>query len=165
MRRLAPAKNHDDQDFSTVNRIDLRSDERGIALQTIIVMVVLLAIAGAVAAVLLNRAGSETDRLENETVKYADHGNKFACDTAGGTWTPGTDGNSDGDTNDTGEGTCGAPSSGVVVVVPNPAFNLRTTQAACLMETPPGSGVGTWADNNTDGDNDASTMPNDGTCS
>ncbi len=84
------------------------ADKRGIALQTIIVMVVLLAIAGAVAAVLLNRAGSETDRLENETVNYAEHTNKFACDTAGGTWTPGTDGNSDGDTDDEGEGTCAA---------------------------------------------------------
>ena len=39
-------------------------DTRGIALQTIIILVVLLAIAGAVAAVVLTRAGTETDRLE-----------------------------------------------------------------------------------------------------
>jgi len=39
-------------------------DMRGIALQTIIIMVVLLAIAGSVAAVLLSRAGEETERLE-----------------------------------------------------------------------------------------------------
>ena len=44
-------------------------DSRGIALQTIIVIVVLLAIAGAVAAVLINRAGEETGRL---TVGEAD---------------------------------------------------------------------------------------------
>ena len=62
-------------------------DARGIALQTIIVMVVLLAIAGAVAAVLLNRAGSETDRLENETVNFVDYDTKFGCDTVNGGWT------------------------------------------------------------------------------
>ena len=84
------------------------SDTRGIALQTIIVMVVLLAIAGAVAAVLLNRAGSETDRLENETINFADYETKLGCDTAGGTWTEGaTDQNGDGDKYDKGEGTCG----------------------------------------------------------
>ena len=87
------------------------SDTRGIALQTIIVMVVLLAIAGAVSAVLLNRAGSETDRLDNETVDFAEHGNKFACDTAGGTWTEiagdaDVVGNKDGDKDDKDEGTC-----------------------------------------------------------
>ena len=84
------------------------ADQRGIALQTIIVMVVLLAIAGAVAAVLLNRAGSETDRLENETTDFADYGTQFSCETAGGTWTPtaGVDLNSDGDSADEGEGVC-----------------------------------------------------------
>ena len=77
-------------------------------------MVVLLAIAGAVAAVLLNRAGSETDRLENETVDFTAYLTKFGCDTAGGTWTPtaglagDTAGNKDGDLNDEGEGACAA---------------------------------------------------------
>ena len=87
------------------------ADARGIALQTIIVMVVLLAIAGAVAAVLLNRAGSETDRLENETVDFSQYETKFGCDTADGTWAENTganaDLNDDGDKFDKGEGNCG----------------------------------------------------------
>ena len=48
-------------------------DTRGIALQTIIIMVVLLAIAGAVAAVLLTRAGTETDRLDDETDRWTEY--------------------------------------------------------------------------------------------
>jgi hypothetical protein len=44
-------------------RARLREDERGIAL--------LLAIAGAVAAVLITRAGTETDRLEGETDRWS----------------------------------------------------------------------------------------------
>ena len=64
-------------------------DERGIALQTIIIMVVLLAIAGAVAAVLLTRAGTETDRLEDETDRWSDITNETGCEMAGGTWTAG----------------------------------------------------------------------------
>ena len=42
----------------------LVADLRGIALQTVIIMVVLLAIAGAVAGVLLNRASDVTGELE-----------------------------------------------------------------------------------------------------
>ena len=61
-------------------------DERGIALQTIIIMVVLLAIAGAVAAVLLTRAGTETDRLEGEVDRWTDIDNARGCDIAGGSW-------------------------------------------------------------------------------
>ena len=45
-----------------------RFDQRGIALQTVIIMVVLLAIAGAVAAVLLGRTGDVTTELENQDV-------------------------------------------------------------------------------------------------
>ena len=45
-----------------------RFDERGIALQTVIIMVVLLAIAGTVAAVLLSRASDVTGELENQDV-------------------------------------------------------------------------------------------------
>ncbi|MXX57055.1 MAG: hypothetical protein F4Z44_14945 [Gemmatimonadetes bacterium] len=108
-------------------------------------MDVLLAIAGAVAAVLLNRAGSETDRLENETVNFGDYETKFGCDTVDGNWSAGSDKNGDGDTNDSGEGTCtasGAPA-------PNPPYASRLTQAACEMDTPPGSGVGTWDDKGT----------------
>ena len=62
------------------------ADARGIALQTIIIMVVLLAIAGTVAAVLLTRAGTETDRLQDETDRWADITNETGCDIAGGTW-------------------------------------------------------------------------------
>ena len=57
---------------------------RGIALQTIIIMVVLLAIAGTVATVLLTRAGQETDRLEGETDRWSDIGNETGCEIAGG---------------------------------------------------------------------------------
>ena len=78
------------------------SDTRGIALQTIIIMVVLLAIAGAVAAVLLTRAGTETERLESETDRWTDITNETGCDIAGGDW---GDHDSDASTDDT----CAAP--------------------------------------------------------
>ena len=61
-------------------------DTRGIALQTIIILVVLLAIAGAVAAVVLTRAGTETDRLESETDRWSDIKNETGCKIAGGDW-------------------------------------------------------------------------------
>ena len=49
------------------NRLpQLVADARGIALQTVIVIVVLLAIAGAVSGVLLTRAGDVTTELEQE---------------------------------------------------------------------------------------------------
>ena len=53
-------------------------------------MVVLLAIAGTVAAVLVNRAGTETDRLENQT-NSAVYGieNKTACEIGGNDWQTG----------------------------------------------------------------------------
>ena len=65
-----------------------RFDERGIALQTIIIMVVLLAIAGSVAAVILSRAGEETSRLEgqSDTAAYGIT-NKRGCEVGGNTWT------------------------------------------------------------------------------
>lgn len=59
-------------------------DARGIALQTIIIMVVLLAIAGAVAAVLLTRAGTETDRLQDETDRWSDITSFTGCEMANG---------------------------------------------------------------------------------
>ena len=62
----------------------LAADKRGIALQTIIIVVVLLAIAGAVAAVLLTRAGTETDRLEDETDRWSEITNHTGCQIAGG---------------------------------------------------------------------------------
>ena len=142
-----------DEDRSATHRRARRSDESGIALQTIIVMVVLLAIAGAVAAVLLNRAGSETDRLENETVNFPDYKTKFACETVTGAWTAGTDQNSDGDTNDRGEGTCGASGGGT-----QPVASDFTDYAGC-----DGAGF-TWNDNDTDNDGDPLTGDTDGTC-
>ena len=63
------------------------ADRRGIALQTIIIMVVLLAIAGAVAAVLITRAGTETDRLDADTDRGAGILNSTGCAIAGGAWT------------------------------------------------------------------------------
>ena len=65
-----------------------RFDERGIALQTIIIMVVLLAIAGAVAAVLFNRAGQETQRLEDSAGSVEIYGisSELLCRTGNGTW-------------------------------------------------------------------------------
>ncbi|MDE0666667.1 MAG: hypothetical protein OXH67_13815 [Acidimicrobiaceae bacterium] len=65
-------------------------------------MVVLLAIAGAVAAVLLTRAGTETDRLEGETDRWTDITNETGCDIAGGDW-------DDHDSNSATPNTCAAP--------------------------------------------------------
>lgn len=65
------------------------ADTRGIALQTIIIMVVLLAIAGAVAAVLLTRAGEETARLEDQDLTDTAYAitSETLCTTSGYTWT------------------------------------------------------------------------------
>ncbi|MDE0030925.1 MAG: hypothetical protein OXU42_16175 [Deltaproteobacteria bacterium] len=64
-------------------------DMRGIALQTIIIMVVLLAIAGAVAAVLFNRAAEETQALEDsEDVSMYAITSPLLCRTGGFTWVP-----------------------------------------------------------------------------
>ncbi|MCY3642187.1 MAG: hypothetical protein OXG41_01290 [Acidimicrobiaceae bacterium] len=62
-------------------------DMRGIALQTIIIMVVLLAIAGSVAAVLLTRAGEETENLEGGVSSTA-YGitNEAGCGIGGFDW-------------------------------------------------------------------------------
>ena len=65
-----------------------RFDERGIALQTIIIMVVLLAIAGSVAAVLFSRASEETARLEGSEALYAYAiTDRLQCSTLGHSWT------------------------------------------------------------------------------
>ena len=47
---------------------NLAADVRGIALQTVIIMVVLLAIAGGVAAVLLNRGGEAITDIERQQI-------------------------------------------------------------------------------------------------
>ena len=66
----------------------LASDVRGIALQTVIVMVVLLAIAGGVAAVLLARGGEAVTDIENQKIARlaSDYSNKTLCDAAGFAW-------------------------------------------------------------------------------
>ena len=72
-----------------------RGDTRGIALQTVIIIVVLLAIAGAVAGVLLTRGTEATNQLEQsnvvrEAVEYG--GSKAVCEAAGFKWrSAGTD--------------------------------------------------------------------------
>ena len=67
----------------------LTSDVRGIALQTVIVMVVLLAIAGGVAAVLLARGGEAVTDIENQKIarQASDYTNETLCDAAGFKWT------------------------------------------------------------------------------
>lgn len=63
------------------------ADMRGIALQTVIVIVVLLAIAGAVAGVLVTRGGEAVDQLQESDVgtDFARITNAEACGLAGGT--------------------------------------------------------------------------------
>ena len=80
-------------------------------------MVVLLAIAGAVAAVLVTRAGTETDRLEGETDRWTEIANETGCDMAGGVWSkPG------------GSGSCGAPGTVLHVVgTPHAPADCHTT--------------------------------------
>ena len=67
----------------------LAADARGIALQTVIVMVVLLAIAGAVAGVLLTRGNEAVTDIENQNITrdLGDYTTETLCDAAGGTWT------------------------------------------------------------------------------
>ena len=71
-----------------------RFDERGIALQTVIILVVMLAIAGAVAAVIFSRASETTTQLEAQGVS-AVVANKITSQalctsTTGVVWTTGT---------------------------------------------------------------------------
>ena len=71
------------------------SDARGIALQTVIIIVVLLAIAGAVAGVLLSRAGDVTEELTTADVTATTIDTQAECvahDMGGvvGVWTVGT---------------------------------------------------------------------------
>lgn len=74
------------------------ADMRGIALQTVIVIVVLLAIAGAVAGVLVARGGAEVQRLDEDAPDvFTTLGNQTDCEAAGGVWTA------------TGGGSCAAP--------------------------------------------------------
>ncbi len=64
------------------------ADVRGIALQTVIIMVVLLAIAGGVAAVLLSAGGEAVEDLQRQKISRsaADFTVKALCDAAGFGW-------------------------------------------------------------------------------
>ncbi|MXZ53462.1 MAG: hypothetical protein F4Z34_09795 [Acidimicrobiaceae bacterium] len=124
-------------------------DERGIALQTIIIVVVLLAIAGAVSAVLLTRAGTETDRLEGETDRWTGIANETGCEIAGGVWNSG------------GSGSCNPPGTVVhnAATPHNSYHNCHTASDGSPAHAHTG-----WTDNNADLDNDPTTDPEDGTC-
>lgn len=68
------------------------ADVRGIALQTVIIMVVLLAIAGTVAGVLLTRSGDVTSQLEQQEVGAGLIVNEATCEghfmaAVAGDWT------------------------------------------------------------------------------
>ena len=64
------------------------ADIRGIALQTVIVIVVMLAIAGAVAGVLLTRGGEAVAELEGQELNVkGEAGDAAECALLGGTWT------------------------------------------------------------------------------
>ena len=86
----APRAGQPEPEVAEPARRASRFDERGIALQTVIIMVVLLAIAGAVAAVLFSRASESTEQLESTdvTVDYRTIRSKSLCEStaAGNTW-------------------------------------------------------------------------------
>lgn len=69
----------------------LVTDVRGIALQTVIIMVVLLAIAGAIAGVLLTRGGQAVTDIERQEISRAssDYESEALCEAAGFSWTSG----------------------------------------------------------------------------
>lgn len=68
----------------------LAADVRGIALQTVIVMVVLLAIAGAVAAVLLTRGSDAISEVEDQNITIATRfTDSTSCVRAGFSWVSG----------------------------------------------------------------------------
>ena len=70
----------------------LSADVRGIALQTVIIMVVLLAIAGAIAGVLLTRGGDAVADVERQQVSRTanDYERRSLCLAAGFNWTAAT---------------------------------------------------------------------------
>ena len=71
---------------------NLAADARGIALQTVIIMVVLLAIAGGVAAVLLNRGGEAITDIERQEISRQanDFSGEALCEAAGFAWSSAT---------------------------------------------------------------------------
>ena len=77
--RAAESDNHAPRRFA---------DQRGIALQTVIIMVVLLAIAGGIAAVLLTRGQQTATQLENQAigVPAGEYLSRSFCRGAGHDW-------------------------------------------------------------------------------
>lgn len=67
------------------------TDKRGIALQTVIIMVVLLIIAGAVAGVLITRGEEAVTDLENQEIGLtpASFSSKILCESANFSWDDG----------------------------------------------------------------------------
>ena len=94
---------------------NLAADVRGIALQTVIIMVVLLAIAGGVAAVLLNRGGEAVTDIERQQIsrQASEFSGSSLCQAAGFVWSSATS-------------SCNATAA----VVPPPA-NTYTTKTTC----------------------------------
>ena len=70
---------------------DRVADVRGIALQTVIIMVVLLAVAGAVAGVLLTRGGEAVSEVERQDItrEAAEFSNERLCEAYGFSWAGG----------------------------------------------------------------------------
>ena len=68
------------------------ADVRGIALQTVIIMVVLLAIAGGVSAVLLNRGGEAVTDIERQQIsrEASEFSGSALCKAAGFVWSSAT---------------------------------------------------------------------------
>ena len=64
------------------------ADERGIALQTVIIMVVLIAIAGAIAAVLVTRGNQAVSEIErtNIATQPSNYASQTLCEAAGFKW-------------------------------------------------------------------------------
>lgn len=67
---------------------EVLSDIRGIALQTVVIIVVLLAIAGAVAGVLVSRGNDAVSQLEdqNDFDPASEYTDQARCEDAGFTW-------------------------------------------------------------------------------
>ena len=67
------------------------ADVRGIALQTVIIMVVLLAIAGGVATVLLSRGGEAVRDIERQEISRSpsEFSGSALCHAAGFSWNAG----------------------------------------------------------------------------
>ena len=107
-----------------------RFDQRGIALQTVIIMVVLLAIAGGVAAVLLNRGSEASDQLASADfgLSASSFTNETGCHSAGHGWN-GSTCQSLVETNKT------DPGSGNCKTL-NPRWTYNATDKVC---EPPGS--------------------------